>query len=132
LIVPNGSWTYSWIDVPFYPAAAILACQGKVNASTFDGIAGFPAFPPQSLMCMAPEVRMRRNAVGQPSFDIDWILDYRPAGGLGWNGFFRADTQQYEYATFGGGPVKADGSNLVFKTADFGQLFQVGETFAFG
>lgn len=136
MLVPTASWIYRWRDVPFYPREAILNCVGKVNSAEFDGIAGWPPFPAQNLLCQAPEIRMKRNACGQPAFDIDWILDYRPSltkdgDALGWNAYPNA-TGDFEIGTFGGGAPAADGSNLVFKPTDFGQLFAVGETFAFG
>lgn len=130
MLIPTASWKYIWHDVPFYPSAAILACQGMINAAPFDGLSGWPQFPTGTLLAQSPEIRMARNAAGQPSFTISWTLDYRPAGGLGWNAFPKLNGK-FQTATFGGGPPAADGSNLVFKTADFGQLFAVGTTFAF-
>lgn len=130
MLVPTGAWQYIWHDVPFYPAATIEACQGKVNAADFDGIAGFPSFPAGTLLCQAPEISWRRNACGQIAFRIVWNLDYRPADGKGWNGFPAGDGKFYT-ATWGGGAPADDGSNLVFKPADFSLLFAVGETFAF-
>lgn len=125
LLVPTGSWKYVWHDVPFYPQAAILACQGKCNAEPFDGVTGYPQFPAQTILCQAPEIVMKRNASGQPAFTVTWVLDYRPQG---WNKFPAGDGNFYQ-ATWGGTGNTAD---LVFQPTDFGQLFQVGTTFAFG
>lgn len=130
VLVPTASWYYRWHDVPFYPSFAIANVIGKVNANTFDGIAGFPAFPPGTLLCQAPEIKQRRNACGQVAFDISWILDFRENG---WNSFPATLNGKFDYypATFGGGAPAADGSNLVFKPADFGLLFAPDKSFAF-
>lgn len=125
LLMPTASWIYRWHDVPFYPTKAIGACMGQVNSDSFDGVSGWPLFPPGTLLCQAPEIHMQRNAAGQAAFNIDWILDFRPQG---WN-FFPAADGQFKPATFGGGPPALDGSNLVFKPAKFSQLFQAGAPF---
>ncbi len=128
LIVPTAAWSYIWYDVPFYPSQAISNCMGRVNAATFDGIAGFPAFPAGTLLCQAPDIQQGRNACGSPSFTIYWKLDYREQG---WN-VFPAGDGKFWPATWGGGDPLPDGSNLVFKSADFNQLFAVGLTFPYG
>lgn len=122
LLMPTASWLYTWHDVPFHPSAAILACQGRVNLKPFDGLVGFPAFPAQTILCQAPEIHTKRNASGAVSFDVTWTLDFRPEG---WNSFPTANAT-FALATFGGDPPAPDGSNLVFKPADFGLLFAPG------
>lgn len=123
MLMPTASWIYRWHDVPFYPDVAIATIVGRVNSDEFDGIAVFPSFPPGTLLCQAPEIKMRRNACGQPSFDVSYILDYRPDG---WNNFPAASsdpTKRFFPATWGGGAPAADGSNLVFKPTPFINLF---------
>lgn len=127
MLIPTSSWRYVWHEVPFYPSLAIAACQGGINAAVFDGIAGFPAFPVQTLLCQAPKITWRRTACGQIAFRVEWLLDFRTQG---WNSFPAGDGNFYP-ATWGGTPPAADGSNLVFKPVDFSQLFTVGKTFAF-
>lgn len=127
MLVPTVSWRYTHWDLPYYPSAAIAACVGCINRETFDGVAGFPAFDPGTLLCQAPEISWRRNACGQVAFRVTWILDHRSPG---WN-YFPQATGGFALATFGGGQPAANGSNLVFTPADFSQLFQVGEAFAF-
>lgn len=121
MLLPTASYEYTWHELPFWPTAAITACQGKVNADWFDGVQGWPKFPPQTLLCQAPDISMRRTRCGQFGFRAKYILDFRPDG---WNKF-PDGTGVMRLATFGGDPAAADGSNLVFKPADFGKLFQI-------
>ena len=127
LLVPTASWIYRWHDVPFYPAGVFRNLVGRVNLTGFDGILGFPLFPAQTLLCQAPEIRFRRNACGQPTFDISFILDYRESG---WNQFVASDGF-YHFATWGGGQPADDGSNLVFGLAEFADLFANDQQFPF-
>jgi hypothetical protein len=121
ILLPTASFQYVWNEVPFYPLAAIAACQGRVNSQDFDGLRGWPLLPAGTALCQAPEIKVRRNICGQMSFTVTWILDYRE---MGWNQFPAGDGNFYT-ATWGGGPPADDGSNLVFKPTDFGQLFEV-------
>jgi hypothetical protein len=47
-------------EMPDYPAA-IAACTGRVNATTFDGAKGAPSFAPGTLLCQAPLNVNREN-----------------------------------------------------------------------
>jgi hypothetical protein len=119
LLMPTQSWHYIWHDVPFYPSAAIQSIMGRINYTYFDGLVGFPLHPPGTLLCQAPEIKTKRNVLGQVVFDVVWILDYRPQG---WN-YFPTAAGAFALATFGGGPPANDSSNLVFKEAPFELLF---------
>jgi hypothetical protein len=122
MILPAATYHYTWHEVPFYPTVAIQNCMGRVNEFTFDGVQGWPALAPQTLLCQSPEIKKYRTCCGQWAFRVKWVLDYKPQG---WNNFPAGDGNFYP-ATFGGGaPDLVAGTNLVFKVADFGQLFQV-------
>jgi hypothetical protein len=130
-LMPVASWDYIWHDVPFYPSTAIEAIVGTTNSDTFDGIAGFPEFPPGTLLCQAPDIEMRRNACGQMAFRVRWRLDYRPQGWNTFPAYFNNKFGLYE-ATFGGGVPAADGSNLVYQPFPFAGLFALQSAFVFG
>lgn len=81
-LVPFAELTYSWIDVPFYPAAAVDQCVGRVNAEPFDGAAGHPLHPPETLFCLQPAVRWSVNAHGRKVCRIDYTFLHNASG---WN-----------------------------------------------
>lgn len=115
---------YTWHDVPDVPENAIADCEGKVNANAFDGAFGAPTYPAQTLLCQAPKkFRIPRNVRGRVTWRIVYSFLYQP---FGWNKFpggTGGNNFGFYGATIGGAAPAADGSNLIYKLADFASLF---------
>jgi hypothetical protein len=111
---------YIWEQVPDPPWAAIAACEGCVNAATFDGARGWFSFTTGTVMCNAPlEKKRYRHASGRWYWRITYSFTWKPQG---WNYFPVADGT-YLAVTFNGKPL--------YPSADFTTLFQPGPPTAY-
>ncbi|MCC6421625.1 MAG: hypothetical protein IT429_25680 [Gemmataceae bacterium] len=89
LLFPTGALRYTWHSVPVVPDDAISSCEGKVNKEPFDGAKGARTYPPGTLLCQAPQVKLNpRSLTGARTYDITYVFLYRPTG---WNKLPDAD-----------------------------------------
>lgn len=120
LIFGTLELTYRWRQVPDVPWVAIQNCIGGVNLNPFDGDGGYPTFPPQTLLCLSPEVERHRGPTGRIMWDIIYKFFYSP---VGHNSFPRRDTQGNFQGYF---PMTFDGTTngkTLYPIVDFAQLW---------
>jgi hypothetical protein len=118
---------YTHHDVPDIPWAAIQAALGSINSVAFDGLAGYPAFPAKTLLCNAPTIRRRRNAVGRYTHDITHNFSFR---NVPWTHFPAIDGNFYRVtlteiiAPFGlNFGLMGPGNRDIWPLTDFNALF---------
>lgn len=115
--LPLSTITYTWHEVPDFPRAAYARCIGRVNAQPFDGMAGMPLYPPETLLCLPAKTRRIEGRTGRVTWTIQYRFAFRPQK---WNRFPAGDGRFY-LATWGGGRE----GKRVYERADFGELFKV-------
>lgn len=116
LLLPTEELTYTWVNVPKIPQAAIDACLGCVNAATFDPNSRLKpgGYPAGTLLFQAPKKVPKRTSEGLWVYDLVYRYLYRPTK---WNFFPAADGQFYA-AYFPTSPPR-----LLYPTADFDSPF---------
>ncbi|MBY0523423.1 MAG: hypothetical protein K2R98_08485 [Gemmataceae bacterium] len=93
---------------------------GRVNATAFDGCA------PGTLLCRPPvKSKLRSTPGGNPVRDVEFIMLRRMDST--WNQFFRRTSNKFEDVLLNAqaGPLP-QGQDAPYFSADFGQLFKVG------
>jgi hypothetical protein len=116
-IVPIPALTFTWIDVPGLPNEDINFCIGTINLDTFDGLRGYPSYPPGTLLCLSPsQPEERRGPTGRKMYTITYHMLYNQNG---WNSF-PADDGNYYRAEI----VKGNSLRVVYVATTFSLLFR--------
>lgn len=123
--------TYTWLQVPVIPEAAIRACIGKTNKNPFDVFNIFGSeYPAGALLFLGP-VTKRHAQNSMPSspqqteryaFNIPYKFSYNPNG---WNFVFRVTNPVTRANQPGWYEVvrTTDETKGIFDQADFNELF---------
>lgn len=118
LLMPTEELTYTWVNVPKIPQAAIDNAMGCVNAAVFDPNSRLRmgGYPIGTLLFQAPKKVPKRTSEGLWVYDIVYRFLFRPTQ---WN-FFPANNGQFYPAYFPSSPPR-----LLYPTADFDALFDL-------
>jgi hypothetical protein len=125
LYVPMRTLIYTWHDVPDVNWDLFDQTEAHTNSDIFDGCFGAPSYAADTLLMEAPKVsRNPRGVRGRVMWTVKFHFVYNPNG---WNFFPVWNNGVYGFygVSTDGNPPAADGSNLVYKRARFGDLFNV-------
>lgn len=117
----TATLVYTWHEVPDLPRRVMWDTLGHINATPFDGFAGYPLWPAGTLLCLPWRVRRGTGASGRVCWTVQFRFMYRPDG---WNKLPASDGKLY-LATFTNNAAGDPNGDPIYPKSELANLFTI-------